>query len=342
MPGATIKDVAKSCGISVSTVSRVLNDRPDVNPATRDKVREAIRSLGFVPNNSARNLVHTETANIAVVVRGTNNPFFSNILKAVEADIYSCGYAMVLHHIDSCADEIMTAAMLTAEKRLCGVLFLGGRFDYSRDELNMLSVPYVCATYANAFGTLEEKEYASVAINDYQEARRAVEYLYARGHRRIAAIVSSMSDRSVSELRYQGYRDALKELSLPYDESLVVESNGFSLSGGYAGMQELLQRQVDFSAAFVIADIMAIGAIKALSDAGKTVPEDCSVISIDGLEVSAYMSPVLTTLVQPGEAMAHEGVRILTDLIEKKGGNEHIYFPALLREGASVRKKQAK
>lgn len=336
MRGATIKDVAKSCGISVSTVSRVLNDRPDVNPETRAKVQEAIRSLGFVPNNSARNLVLTETANIAVVVRGVNNPFFANVLKAVESDIYHSGYTMVLHHIDSCADEIRTAAMLTAEKRLCGVLFLGGRFDYTKEDLKMLSVPFVCASYANTFGTLSETEYASVAIDDYAEAYRAVGYLFEKGHRRIAAIVSAKSDRSVSELRYRGYRDALHDLGIDEDPALVVESNGFSLRGGYEAAKELMERGVGFSAVFVIADMMALGCMKALSEAGLRIPEDCSIISIDGLEVSAYTTPVLTTLEQPADDMAHAGVRLLQQLIEQRGECEHIIFPALLREGESV------
>ena len=335
MRGATIKDVAKSCGISVSTVSRVLNERPDVNPETRAKVQEAIRTLGFVPNNSARNLVLTETANIGVVVRGVNNPFFSSILKAVEADVYQSGYAMALHHIDSCADELRTAAALTAEKRLCGVMLLGGRFDYTREDLKVLSVPFVCASYTNTFGSLADADYASVAIDDYAEAYRAVEYLYGKGHRRIAAIVSAKDDRSVSELRYRGYRDALRDLGL--EEAPVAESGSFSLKGGYDAANALLQSGGDFSAVFVIADMMALGCMKALSDAKRRVPEDCSIISIDGLEVSSYVNPVLSTLEQPAEELAHAGVRLLRQLIEERGGREHLTFPALLREGASVR-----
>ncbi|MDO5111682.1 MAG: LacI family DNA-binding transcriptional regulator [Clostridia bacterium] len=337
MRGATIKDVAKSCGISVSTVSRVLNDRPDVNPATREKVQSAIRELAFVPNNSARNLVKTETANLAVIVRGFNNPFFARLLKAVETDVYNSGYAMVLHHIDSSADEIMAAAMLAAEKRLCGVMFMGGRFDYAPKELNMLSVPYVCVTYTNTFGSLADTDYASVAIDDYREAWRAVEYLYERGHRRIAAIVSGKADRSVSELRYRGYRDALLHFGIEPDEALVRESKDFSLAGGYRATQSLLESGADFTALFVIADTMAVAAIKALRDNGRRVPEDCSLISIDGLDISAYVDPVLTTLEQPAEDIAHAGVKLLIGLMEGTGGNAHSYFPAILREGGSVR-----
>lgn len=337
MRGATIKDVAKSCGISISTVSRVLNDRPDVNPETREKVQAAIRALGFVPNNSARNLVKTETANLAVIVRGFNNPFFARLLKAVEADVYNSGYAMVLHHIDSRADEIMAAAMLAAEKRLCGVMFLGGRFDYAPNDLNMLSVPYVCVTYTNTFGTLDDTAYASVAVDDYREAWRAVEYLYERGHRRIAAIVSGKADRSVSELRYRGYRDALVHLGIEPDATLVRESEDFSLEGAYRATTSLLEDGAEFTALFVIADMMAVAAVKALRDHGRRVPADCSVISIDGLDVSAYIDPVLTTLAQPAEEIAHAGVKLLIGLIEDTGANEHKYFPAILREGGSVK-----
>ena len=154
MTHLTIKDIAKYSGTSVSTVSRVLNNHPDVSEKARAQVMQTIEQYGFVPNNSARNLVIRESDTIAVVVRGIANPFFTRIIKTIERAIYSAGYSMSLHQIDSCEDELMTAAMVEREKRLRGIIFLGGRFNYAPADVAMLRVPFVCCTYANTFGAL--------------------------------------------------------------------------------------------------------------------------------------------------------------------------------------------
>lgn len=338
MSGINIRDVAKHCGISISTVSRVLNNRPDVGPATRERVLSAIHSLDYIPNNSARNLVMTASDQIGVVVRGISNPFFAQLYKTIEYDLYQAGYALSLHHISSGADEVHTAAVMATEKRLCGILFLGGRFNYTPEEMRVLDIPYVCVTYANTFGELSETAYSSVAIDDRGEARRAVEYLIGLGHRRIAAIVSSGNDRSISELRFQGYREALEKHGIAYDPHLVVESGSFSQQGAADAVRRLIDRQTAFTAVFTIADMMALAVMKALDEAGRRVPADCSVIGIDGLEYSAYSIPTLTTVVQPAEQIAHESTAILLSLIDGSGENRHTVFPAHIRPGGSVRR----
>ena len=146
----------------------------------------------------------------------------------------------------------------------------------------------MCCSYTNRYGDLDDDEYSSVSIADEDEAYKAVNELYRNGHRRIAALISTPDDWSISQLRYRGYRRALEEHGLPFDESLVVSAGSFSIKDAYAAMKEQLNRNCDFTAVFAIADDMAIGAMKALREGGKRVPEDCSVIAIDGLTVSDY------------------------------------------------------
>ena len=333
----TIKDIASACGVSVSTVSRVLNNRPDVSEEVRQRVLAAVEAKGYIPNNSARDLVRSRSDAIGVIVRGTGNLFFAEMLKTVSREIESKGYTMVLQFIDSAADEVKAGAILEREKKLRGLIFLGGRFDYTPAELALVGVPYVCCSYTNCFGSLREEDYSSVSIDDFRTAYTAVEELIKLGHRRIAALVPGCSDRSISELRYNGFRAALRDNGIPFDPALLVETDGFEMPETYQGMCELIERGTDFSAVFTLSDTTALAAIKALDDHGRKVPQDCSVIAIDGLRVSQYVTPTLTTMVQPAEAMGRESVQILTEVLEKGAPTRHVRLEATLRPGASIR-----
>ena len=333
----TIKDIARACGVSVSTVSRVLNNRPDVSEDVRKRVLATVEAKGYIPNNSARDLVRSRSDAIGVIVRGTGNLFFSEMLKTISREIEKRGYTMVLQFIDSGADEVKAGAILEREKKLRGLIFLGGRFDYTPSELALVGVPYVCCSYTNCFGSLREEDYSSVSIDDYRTARAAVEELIKLGHRRIAALVPGCSDRSISELRYNGFRAALRDNGIDFDPTLLVQTGGFEMPETYRGMLQLLERGADFSAVFTLSDTTALAAIKALNDHGRHVPEDCSVIAIDGLRVSEYVIPTLTTMVQPVEEMGRQSVQILTDVLEKSAPTRHLRLEASLRPGASVK-----
>lgn len=335
----TIKDIARICGVSVSTVSRVLNNRPDVSEAVRQRVLSTVENMGYIPNNSARDLVRSKSDAIGVVVRGTGNLFFSDLLKTISREIDRSGYTMVLHFIDSDADEVKAGAILEREKKLRGLLFLGGRYDYTPSELTLIGVPYVCCSYTNCFGSLREEDYSSVSIDDHMTAYKAVEHLIDMGHRRIAVLVPQSNDRSVSELRYNGFRAALRDRGIEFDSRLMVETGGcFEMPETYEGMCEIIRRGVDFTAVFTFSDTTAIAAMKALEEHGRHVPEDCSMIAIDGLKVSEYISPTLTTMVQPVEEMGRESVNILLDMLEGGGENRHVRLEAPIREGASVKR----
>ncbi len=332
----TIKDIARLCGVSVSTVSRVLNNRPDVSPEVRQRVLSMVEDHNYIPNNSARDLVKTQSDTLGVVVRGMSNLFFAEVLKAVTQTIDSRGYTAVMRQIGSDGDELKTGAVLEREKKLRGLLFLGGRFDYTPGEAALLNVPFVCCSYTNWFGSLREEDFASVSIDDRAAAHQAVSHLLALGHRRIAAVVPSRSDRSISELRYMGYRAALADWGIPLDPALVAECGGcFEMAEAYAAVERLLAAGAEFTALFTLSDTMAMAAIKALTDHGVRVPEDCSVVGIDGIPLSAYTVPTLTTLVQPAEEMGRESVALLLSMVEGTGGPRHVRMETALRQGSS-------
>ena len=333
----TIKDIARLSGVSITTVSRVLNNRPDVSDESRRRVEAVIQSTNYIPNNSARELVRTDSNNIGLVVRGVANPFYTDIIHAIESAVTEAGYTLVMQQIGSDKDEVSHGAMMQREKRLKGIIFLGGRFDYTPEDISSITVPFVCCSYTNPYGTLKDEGYSSVSIADQETAYEAVQYLIAQGHERIAALITNTHDRSISQLRYEGYLRALGEAGLT--PAAVVCTDSYDIRGAYTAMKSELRRSGgDFTALFAISDNMAIGAMRALRDAGRTIPEDCSVIAIDGLELSAYIDPPLTTLCQPMEEMGRRSVEQLLYLMN--GGTEHrqMLLRTTLREGASVRK----
>lgn len=332
----TIKDVAAYCGVSVSTVSRALNGHPDVSEDMRDKVLDAARALRYVPNRSARDLAMNQSDTIGLVIRGGTNPFYTPIEHAIEHAAELRGFGIVPHQLPSNGDEIDEAAELVRTKRLKGVVLLGGRFDYSTEDAQSVGVPFVCCSYTNHFGDLPRDAYSSVSINDKAEAYKAVRALIDAGHTRIACLLSETDDQSISQLRFDGYCQALEDAGIPLDLGLVLKTNGFLMSSAYEQVKEAIEAGLDFTAIFSIADTLAIAAMKAIFDTGATVPDDYSVIAIDGIEMSQYTVPTLTTLCQPQESMGQEAVRLLVDVLEGKSKNEHVRLKTTQRSGGTV------
>ncbi len=334
----TIKDIARLAGVSVSTVSRVLNDRPDVSEESRGRVRAVIEAENYIPNNAARDLVRIHPEAVGLIVRGVQNPFYTEIIHAVERVLDAAGCTMVVRQIGFADDEIEAGAVMQREKRLRGIIFLGGRSDYTPEELARVTVPCVFCAHSNACGTLDPGTYSSVSICDEDAARDAVNELIANGHRRIAALIAEANDSSISQLRCQGYRRALAEHGIPADDSLVFSTGkSFGIESAYRAMGAALERTGDFTALFAISDEMAIGAMRALREHGRSVPEDCSVIAIDGIPVSEYVYPMLSTLCQPREKLGRLSAEQLLALIEGSGTHVQLTLPTTFRAGASIR-----
>lgn len=332
----TIKDIAKISGVSVSTVSRVLNNHPDVSEDVRHKVMAVVEEYNYIPNNSARALGQSKSDNIGLIVRGISNPFYTSIIHEIEQDIEKAGYTLVMQQIGSCDDELLAGAMMERDKRLRGLIFLGGRLDSTKDQIAGIGVPFVNCSSNNAYGTLDADSYSSVSIDDTQTAYEAVKELYKEGHRRIAVLLARPDDGSVSQIRYEGYVKALTEAGMAPDEDLIISVDSYNIADAYYGTKKWLEKGIAFDAIFAIADNLAMGAMRALREKGIDVPGQCSIVAIDGIEVSEYMAPALSTYCQPMKELGRTSVELLIDLIEKKGKHRQVILPTIFREGGTI------
>lgn len=337
----TIKDIANICGVGVTTVSRAINNHPDINKETKDKIMAVIEEYNYVPNNSARNLKRQESNTIAVLIKGINNPFFSPMITVFEQAVQEKKFTFFLQRVEEGQDEVDVAIALAKEKRLKGIIFLGGYFSHARGKLEQLDVPFVLSTISLQ-SSEDTMEYASVSVDDRLESYRMVDYLIKQGHEKIAIICAPAVDESVGALRLEGYRQAFLDNRLPVCEELIFVGDSmkdrYSMANGYAVMKEILQSGKEFSAVYAIADSLAIGACRAILESGKTIPGDYSVAGYDGIEFGSYYNPSITTIRQPVEKIAEETVRILFDLMEGKETKKHCIFPGELLVRESTRK----
>ena len=303
----TIRDIARICGVGVSTVSRAVNGHTDINKETRERILEAVKRYNYVPNNSARNLKKLDTRTIALLIKGIENPFFARMLKTFEEETKNNGYSLVVQHVDEFTDEADVAEKLVQERRLNGLIFLGGCTSHVQNKLDHIEVPFVISTIGIA-NPEEAKRYAQVSVDDIREGKRAVDYLIDNGHGRIAILAASSLDDSVGKLRLLGYGRALKEHGIPIIPELIVSAalpeNPYSYENGYKTARKLLNSGETFTAVFALSDTMAVGAAKAFLEAGKRIPEDISLLVGD----SEFSNPVntipLTAMRMPYEKIA--------------------------------------
>ena len=335
----TIKDIAKICNVGISTVSRAINDDPRINQGTKERILKVIEEYHYVPNNSARNLKMTESNTIALLIEGIDNQFFQAMLKIYEEELKKMEYTLLIHAVGEEQDDASVAIELAKEKRLKGIIFLGGLMNYPEDEMDMIGIPYVLCTVA-ADVNRPKQNCLSVSIDDEKESYKAVDYLCKKGHKRIAIITGRETDFAIGGLRLKGYQKALADNGIPYDPQLVrymkMDIPEYSAANGYQVAKELLESGVDFTAIYVISDLTAFGAYKAVFDAGKRIPEDYSVMGFDGLEVTRYYHPSLTTIVQPSSEMVKCSIELLMDAIAGKREMRQLIMEADLLERDSV------
>ncbi len=334
MAEITIKDIAKQCGVGISTVSRAINNHPDINPGTRKRIMRVIEETGFIPNNSARNLKRTDAKCIAVLVKGITNPFFSSMIQMIEEETQQNRYALVLRHVEAKEDEIDVALELEKEKRLSGIVFLGGRFTHPEEKLEKLKIPFIFSTIGiDSPERIGRIKFSNIAVDDKLESRKMTEYLLGLGHRRIA-FVTERPEESVGRRRIEGYREAFAKRGLTVPEGFICyvqeEVEHFSMENGYLTTKKLLESGEDVTAIYAASDTLAIGACRAVLEAGKRIPEDISVAGYDGIELGEYYHPKLTTIKQPVEEMAKKTIRVLLDVIAGREEHRQIVLPAKL------------
>jgi DNA-binding LacI/PurR family transcriptional regulator len=337
-PRVTIRDVAREAQVGVVTVSRALNDQPGVSQETRERIKAHAARLGYRANRHARFLKLASSRTIALMMKGIDNPFFQQMLDTMETAVRDHDHWLSVVKVPHYADEVDEAIKLVHEDAVGGLIFLGGNFTHEAGALARIGVPYVLSTIGAPLDA--DESCSSVSVDDFAEAHRAVSYLAGLGHRQIALLGVGSDDESVGLLRSRGYRAALAEAGIEPNEALVraIELNGnspYSFDYGYQQATELLAEQPEVTAIFAVADVMAIGALKAAHDWGLQVPQDLSIVGFDGIPVGRFVHPTLTTLVQPAEQIAQLTCQML---FEQMAGRppRRVLLGGELRTGGST------
>ena len=312
MLASTLEEVARLAGVSRSTVSRVINDHPNVRPGTRERVRQAIRNLGYQPHAIARSLATNRTGIIGMVIPETvttlfADPFFPLLLRGATEACNVRHYRLMLSLFATSADQQEMYHHFLHNSYLDGVLVASASLknpvipSLLRDGIPFISV-----------GRHPDDRVHYVDVDNVGGARMAVEYLIRLGHRRIATITGPL-DTMPGQDRLEGYRQTLEAHRVPVREELIVEGD-FTENSGQTGMQRLLSASP--SAVFAASDTMAIGALKTLREAGQQVPQDVALVGFDDVPIASLVEPALTTVRQPIDRLGWMATEVLLSLIE--------------------------
>lgn len=332
----TIKDISALTGYSVGTVSRVLNDQPNVSEKARKAILEVVNAAGFQLNENAKQLKQQKATSILVIAKGTSNELFGSLIEALQARVADWPYPLIVDYMDEDENEVLRAVRLCREKKPLGILFLGGNLDNFRQHFSSVALP--CVLITGDASKLQMHNLSSVTMDDRQAGFLAAEHLASLGHKQIVVIGGSREISDITRLRHDGCADACKQYGIPYDPEQDYYSGRFSFADGYQAIQTLLERGRKFTAVFAMADVMAIGAIRALRDCGLRVPEDVSVIGLDGLNMGNYTVPTLATVRQSVEELADRSVQILRQQIEGRISPQHETIMPVIERKESTRK----
>lgn len=335
----TIRDLAAKTGYSVGTVSRALNDQPNVSDKARKAILKAAGDSGFQLNSTAKQLKLQRSCNILVMVKGLQNELFGEMMEHIQRSISQTPYQLVMDYEDEDINEVRRAAQLCREIKPLGVIFLGGNNVNFRNDFRQIDVP--CVLVTGDASNLKLENLSSVSTDDFEAGRMAIETLIAKGHRKIAIIGGDWEISDTSRLRYEGCMKAFQDHGIEFDPQRDFEGGKYTYLDGYRATHALLAKDRQYTAMFAVADVIAIGAIRALWERGMRVPEDVSIMGMDGLVLSDYMVPKLTTIRQPVKHMAQRGVEILLAAITRQAEpcHELIPFTIQLRESVLENKK---
>lgn len=331
----TIKDLSAQTGYSVGTISRVLNNQPNVSEKARKAILEAVDSCGFQLNTNAQQLKRQRSNNILVLVKGSSNQLFSSLVEAIQAQVAGSPYHLVVDYMDEDNNEVLRAVRLCREKKPLGLLFLGGNQGNFLADFGRIDVPCVLVTSSGA--NLPFQNLSSVCCDEDTAVKQTIERLIQLGHRDIAIIGGYMERSDTARRRFEGCLAAFREHENSFDPEQDYENARFSYAEGYRAAKALLERGKKYTAIFCMADVMAMGAIRALSDHGLRVPEDVSVVGFDGLSIGEFIVPRLATISQSVEILAQRSVELLRSNIEGKNISIHEVIPAEIQWKESAR-----
>ena len=331
----TIKDLSAQTGYSVGTVSRVLNNQPNVSEKAKKAILEAAEASGFQLNANAKQLKQSHSNAVLVVVKGTSNELFSGMVETIQACMAETAYQLMVDYIDENSNEVLRALQLCRERKPLGILFLGGNSKNFAEDFDKIDIP--CVEVTNDASTLAYTNLSSVTTDDREAARCAIDTLVAAGHRKIAVIGGDRNTSDISRLRYEGCCLSFDAHGISFDPRKDYQGVRFSCEDGYKATKKLLKNGSEYSAIFAISDVMAIGAIRALWEAGKKVPEDVSIIGLDGLPLGKYLVPQLSTVQQDFRTIVLRSIEILLDAIENGTSAKYETVPFQVQCRESIR-----
>ena len=331
----TIKDIAKECGCAIGTVSRVLNNHPDVSDKTREKVMTVVEKHGFVLNTNAKQLKTQDRKNIVIIVKGASSTLLNGLLEKIQKKFEILPYTANVVVLDENDNEGLVATRINFEQKPLGFIFLGGSPKKLRGEFEKVHVPSVLIS--NQASSSRSEYLSSVSIDNLKASFTSAEFLLKNGHKKIGVIGGAL-DSEISSTRYEGFLSALISAGVHFDFEKSYEIAKYSFEGGASAAKRLIAKNPDITAVFTMSDAMAIGACRAFWDLGYKVPDDISVIGFDGLTISDYFCPRLTTIRQIEEELAGEGLNVLLDSIENKASCCHKIVPFEFIQGESVKK----
>lgn len=332
----TIKDIANESGYAVGTVSRVLNNQPGVSEEARKRVMEVVDKYHFRLNNVAKLLKQQYNNGIAVIVKGRKNMLFAGLVETLQSLILKKGYACLVYYVNEDEHEVEQALQVCRDSQPRGILFLGSNKENFKERFALVDVP--CVMVTNSSEGLDFPNLSSVSVNDYEAARTVVNHLISLGHTCIGILGGEIEHSNPARIRYQGCQCAFREANVAFDSDTQFVCSRFTMGSGYQAMRELLEKKPDITAVFAMSDVTALGAIRAIGDCGKRVPEDISVVGFDGIEMGQYVTPRLTTIQQPGALIAERSVEILLQCIQTEGEAVREQTPFHFVQGESTRK----
>lgn len=332
----TMKDLAKKTGYGVATVSRVLNNKPNVSKKAWQTIMQAAQQNNFEINVNAQQLKQQHATSILVVVKGTSNEMFAEMVETIQSLVAKTVYPLIVDYLDEDEDEVRRAVQLCRERKPRGILFLGGNQQNFLTSFHKIDIP--CVLISNDASGLQFENLSSVSTDDRQAACCAIDALVALGHRKFAIIGGDRTVSDIGRLRYEGCLQSFQKHNISFDEALDYQDARFSYQDGYEATRKLLSGGREFTALFAAADVMAIGAIRALRDHGLRVPEDVSVVGFDGLPLGDFLVPQLSTVAQSVRLMAQRSVEILLSYLDEGGTAQHETVPFTICQRESTRR----
>lgn len=308
----TIKDIAKKAAVSATTVSRVLNNKPDVGDGTRAKILKIIDEMDYNPNRIARGLVMQKTNTIGLIIPDISNPFFPEIARGIEDKAQKMGYSVIFFNTDNHLDREKKAVELFKSKQVDGLivsLSLGN--EAVLENLKAADYPVVQIDRSVLNDT-----YPLVSIDNQKSAYQMVEYMIKKGYRKIAHISGDLNT-TTARARMKGYKKALRDYNIELNNDYIVEGN-YTQHSGFEAAQKLLKLKTRPAAVFAANDLSAAGVYKALFAAGLKIPNEIAVGGHDDINTASLLRPELTTMRQPKYSMGEQAAAVLLKMINNQ------------------------